>query len=137
MNSSILHRLCAFALTLVVALPIAPRELVVLCFGADGHVAFESASELSREETGVDRGEEDAFCSDVCGPCTDVQLIAGAEASGRPSNGTSVLDPLSTVAVPSWSVGPPFTHDPLRRALLQLAGHHGGISPRALVALLI
>ena len=101
------HRLAIFALTVVVALPIAPRELVVLCLGADGHVAVESASSDSCRDVLVERtGKGEAFCSDGCGPCTDVRLITGDHASVRPSNEFPVLDPLSAVTTPAWSQHP-------------------------------
>ena len=137
MKSSLLHRLAVLTLTLVVALPIAPRDLMVLCLGADGHVALKSASDARRNETGADRHLGEAFCSHNCGPCTDVQLITDSGTSGRPSNGVSVLVPSSTVVVPSWSVCNTFDD----HSRLAPAPSHprslGGISPRALVALLI
>lgn len=137
MNSSMLHRLAVLALTLMVALPIAPRDLMVLCFGADGHVALESASDVCRNDTDAHGDPGEAFCSDGCGPCTDVQLIADSGTSGRPSNGVSVLDPSSTVAVPSWSVCNPFNDRSRLAPAAPHPGSLGGISPRALVALLI
>lgn len=132
-----LHRLAVLAITLLVALPIAPRDLMVLCFGADGHVALESTSDVCRNETEADGNPAEAFCSDGCGPCTDVQLTADSGTSGRPSNFVSVLDSSSIVAVPSWSVWNLF-NDRLR--LAPAAPHAvslGGISPQAHVALLI
>ncbi len=139
MTSPALHRLAIFALTVAVALPIAPRELVVLCLGADGHVAVESASsDTCRDDLPASAGEGQAFCSDGCGPCTDVRLISGDHASGRPSNELSVLEPLSAAATPAWSLHPASFDD--RR--FQVFVHarlpvDGGISSRAIVALLI
>ena len=122
-------------LTLVVVLPIAPRELVVLCLGADGHVAFESVSEPCRDVAPASAVDEAATCSDGCGPCRDVPLITSAHASGRPSNDGSLLEPLSLVAMFAWSMDP--VRDDSARHGFAPSRPRADISSRALVALLI
>jgi len=135
-TSHFFHRLIALALTLAVAAPIAPRELVVLCLGADGHVAFENASEACREHAEPCADDADS-CSDGCGPCRDVQLITGEYAIGRPDDST-MLVPLDLLVAPAWSASPARDESARRLAAILSQPRAGnGISSRALVALLI
>lgn len=83
-----MKRICRKMVALIICLLVASSSVqgTVLCFGADGHIEFESAFHdqcsdhahscpHDRDSPGAECGEEGKHCH--CGPCVDVPVDIG------------------------------------------------------------
>jgi len=101
------HPLLAGLLSVLVALNMS--QAVVVCVGADGHIAIETAGHHhcdhdphadDPDHSPVDTGEHSHAADTPCMPCTDIPVCAGAlEHPSKPSHSrTGVFVPVDFVA---------------------------------------
>ena len=108
------HRLLTIVLTVLVASNMS--QAVVVCVGADGHVAIEAAGHDYCAHAGhahdssapVSGGEDHSRAGgDSCEPCTDIPLCAGAAAdSFKPSQVSADACISAHCGMPSASTAP-------------------------------